>query len=288
MSKRIKRVFGSNAQLAHVWAQQKQDEGEGNSMFFNGAKIYSFGSHYTAAMFHGDTVLINSNRYSNCTGRHLNYISSAVKHKQSFDVPDVCNPKSGINVLYLSNEISDAITRMIYGRGNKHGTGSKWEFQRFTELTKEFNAYCSAFGIKDRLELPDDFTDDLRALCKAKDDRATAIFAPKKAEADRLRAIADAEYEAKQQASLDAWMRGEDARYYGNKTLLRIHGDKVQTTQGAEVKLEDAMELLRRMRAGENVKGFTVGDFTVDKLTKDKIIIGCHEIPLSEVNRVFA
>lgn len=81
--------------------------------------------------------------------------------------------------------------------------------------------------------------------------------------------------------------------------LLRIQGDRVQTSRGAVVPLINARILLRMIEAGKDVIGERVGHFTVNNVEnarlyegnsipkEDKVItIGCHRILLSEARQV--
>jgi len=47
----MRRVLRSNADVAHVWAQQVQDEERSGNMFFEGDTIYSYGHHFPIARF---------------------------------------------------------------------------------------------------------------------------------------------------------------------------------------------------------------------------------------------
>ena len=71
--KRQKHVFKTE-QVAHIWAQQTQDDGrnaQGN-FYFTGDTIYSYGSHFPIARFiNPQTVLFTTRRYSNTTSKHL-------------------------------------------------------------------------------------------------------------------------------------------------------------------------------------------------------------------------
>lgn len=37
----MKKVFSTHSEVAHIWAQQNQREGEASNMFFEGDTIYS-------------------------------------------------------------------------------------------------------------------------------------------------------------------------------------------------------------------------------------------------------
>jgi hypothetical protein len=79
----MKKVFSSNSQLAHVWANQLQHEGRASSMFFDGPVIYSYGTHYEIARFveaaNGQKVcFVNANGYSSSTAKHTAHVWNAI------------------------------------------------------------------------------------------------------------------------------------------------------------------------------------------------------------------
>lgn len=85
----MQRVFGSHSEVAHVWAQQSQDEGRASRVFFEGATIYSYGRHFPAGIFlrndaGAEIVAINDDGYSVSTSKHMGYIRGAVSHKTRF------------------------------------------------------------------------------------------------------------------------------------------------------------------------------------------------------------
>ncbi len=99
----MKTVF-TNSQLAHVWAQLSQPNGRSGSMFFEGAKLYSYGLHYLLAQVH--TVkgrrfaLINETRYSNTTCKHRYDAWRAVMGLMPyFDCSNPSNPKQAVKDL---------------------------------------------------------------------------------------------------------------------------------------------------------------------------------------------
>jgi hypothetical protein len=77
----MRHVF-DHRQLAHVWAQQSQDDGRtsNGSLFFSGRTIYSYGHHFPIATFHPKKSLVffcNAS-YSNTTNKHQRYVYGAV------------------------------------------------------------------------------------------------------------------------------------------------------------------------------------------------------------------
>ena len=92
----MRKVF-NNRELAHVWAGQKQDEGRGSHMFFNGASIFSYGRHYEIARVitgkgsaGAPVVLFNGERSSVTTeGKHKHHVRRALNHAEVFRVPEL-------------------------------------------------------------------------------------------------------------------------------------------------------------------------------------------------------
>lgn len=74
----------SNDMVAHVWAQQSQDEGRSynGQFYFRGPNLYSYGTHYLAGMFVavGGLVFINGDSISMTTNRHVSRAWNAARH----------------------------------------------------------------------------------------------------------------------------------------------------------------------------------------------------------------
>jgi len=73
--------------------------------------------------------------------------------------------------------------------------------------------------------------------------------------------------------------------------LLRVKGNKVETSRGADVPLDHAIRLLKMILKNEAKKGERVGLFTLGEVKDDPkgdktICIGCHKILLSEAKKV--
>lgn len=80
-----------NAMVAHVWAQQTQDEGRSNNgqFYFTGPRIYSYGSHFVAGVFDAEgRAWINADSYSPTTGKHMSYVRRAISGRY-FSIPSL-------------------------------------------------------------------------------------------------------------------------------------------------------------------------------------------------------
>lgn len=73
----------NNSMVAHLWANEKQESAYGSNFYFEGASIYSYGSHFEAGRIvrnkRGEKAyLINDEYYSNSTSRHQAYVRNAI------------------------------------------------------------------------------------------------------------------------------------------------------------------------------------------------------------------
>ena len=85
----------SNAMVAHVWAQQRQQSGRSNNgnFFFEGRVLYSYGAHYPVGIFtDSGAVFLNSSKSSMTTeGKHKNAARAALPGygRDAFHMPEL-------------------------------------------------------------------------------------------------------------------------------------------------------------------------------------------------------
>lgn len=123
----MKTVF-ENRMVAHIWAQQNQSEGRSsNSQFyFKDKTIFSYRDTWPLATFIKDNeVLLNTERISVTTSKHLGYVRQALNHDAKIwhvDCNIIKNPDAFTSKLavYLDdNEIaSDHLGGSVYAAKN--------------------------------------------------------------------------------------------------------------------------------------------------------------------------
>lgn len=87
---RVRAVLKGESEVAHVWASESQSHGRYRSIYFHGATLYSYGSHYIISRIMSDgIVLLNSDRNSVTTNGHRQSAAYAVSHKRTLGVPDL-------------------------------------------------------------------------------------------------------------------------------------------------------------------------------------------------------
>ena len=83
----MKTVFSDVSTVAHLWANQSQDNAKNSSgnLFFNGKIIYSYGYHFPIAKHVQNNgisaVLFTERSYSNTTAKHVSAVIQAANHK---------------------------------------------------------------------------------------------------------------------------------------------------------------------------------------------------------------
>lgn len=299
----MKKVFSSNAQLTHVWAQQTQSEGRGNSLFFRDSTIWSYGEHFKAARIHvvqgKRFALVNSHRYSPSTGKHLNLIQSALNGLMpSFSCSDVDQPKKAVKELDANclKTIQSALKRVKVTSSD----GIQLELKGIADQYHEANFLRRLLGLAEKRPKASDLV-KVRTHLKARLKRYQELNTPEMIERKRLAKQAKADHQAKLDQSklvetILAFREGRVSQVAGiPHELLRIDGDVVKTSRGAEVPLAAAHEFLRALRAGLVTQGTRIGEFeltsthaVVNQDFQDDLVvqIGCHKILLSEANQV--
>lgn len=306
----MKTVF-SNYELAHVWASQSQETGRNskNSMYFNGNTIYSYGSHYAMGAIYNNcsVVLLNEYSYSSSTAQQRSKCSSATSHMLSFYVPDVTDPKAKENLEYLNTNIVNSFNSLLkeirpYSRWADKSE-RPYSLTSFLELIEDYNKYCEAFQIKDTIKLEENFLELLEEISTynvnrqlerearyntpeeiAKREKAAARkieLENKKTELVRFKALIKIK-EWKQNKIFGSYSFNLPA---GLPVFLKIKDDKLYTSKGASVKLEEALKLLYLVDKNTEVKGHVVGSYEVSHRYNGNIVIGCHDITLKESYR---
>lgn len=314
----MRKVLGSHAQTAHVWAQNNQSEGRSSDsrMFFERGTIYSYGRHFAIASHVKDikgnaAVLFTTDSYSPSTGKHISLTRGALRG----DCPVYYVPEAQAGYETKNLEMFDKQTDKLL---------EKYAAPRIRQTTRDGIASQIARNIESRNTFgfafvkrykPVTVPDDINALAKSLTDAkakaaASAERAKKKAQEESYK-LAEAALKASRGQWADLWrlnkwhlIQTDDRSYslivssYIRQThgiLLRVKGDIIETSQGAEFPLEHGLKALPFIRAvkakGEtwhkNGKTIHLGHFQIDSIEGDGTIkAGCHTVPYSEVELI--
>lgn len=283
----MKTVF-SNRMVAHVWAQQSQDEGRGSggNFYFSGNTIYSYGSHFPIAKFYGaNTVVMTTRGYSNSTSKHIGYVRNAIpSHCKIIRVHNI--EDSAANFTNCESELITLARLFVKARSRK-GT----ILHQIHELVANTNEFAKLAKSRRRVTAP-----DAESMQKIVDSYLRKHNAQIKRNNEKRKAVALAEL-AESKKKLAKWLRGGAIiwRFSNLPVRLRIKGDMLQSSHGAECPLkfgERAYKQAKRCKEANigwqtNGKTIKLGHFEIDKVEADgTIIAGCHTIPFKETLRI--
>lgn len=277
----MKKVFSSNAELVHVWANNDDSTvyKKSGSMSCHFDKLYSYNT--CIAEIVGESVIFNTYSYSNSTCKHQGHAQSAThgKNKIFLEIPSY-NLRS---LVFTQNDFNELVVKT-----NRHWIARllvKAERARLNGDTYKAEAYSIEQNLKRYAELIklnyepldlDHFKNEAIALDKGR-----------KAQ-EKIR---KAEKITEQVEDLQRWRNGEDVRSYFEVTALRIKNDEIETTKGAKIPMEHAVRafpLLKRLHEKDqsidlSSHSIKLGYYTVSRVEKDNLIVGCHSIPFSEI-----
>lgn len=266
----MKTVF-TNSEIVHVFNQQQQYKGRTGSMFFYGKELYSYGSHYLLCEFlDNDTVLINDKGYSNTTAKHIALITGATRNRKQFFIT-----KTDTEIVL--NNVKNWLNKLTRAR-----------------KTKEF--YLNS--INDTFKMYFDFIEYKKLkTAKRKDKNHRQILKLHKAfinDFDNLEAqIKEAQIKQIKKdkelikQKLKDW-KNLKIHWFSNKTntdFLRLRGENIETSQGVTISVNEGKRLLKLIELNK-IRGAKVDDKYIVTNFSNLLKVGCHNIPLSEINYI--
>lgn len=103
---------------------------------------------------------------------------------------------------------------------------------------------------------------------------------------EKLNALILAKQARLDENTLAAWRLGDRVASPRSGTYLRLVGEEVQSNHGARVPLAHALRFYRALQSGEVPNA--VGGYSPVSVNGDIVTIGCHYIPRSEFDLVYA
>ncbi len=288
----MKTVHTSNM-VCHLWANQSQSEARNaaGNIYFNGATIYSYGSHFPIACHVTNkrgkkAILFTSRGCSVTTSGHKSEVRGACHHLTVFTVPEVLvnSETHKRNLEYYRDEIAQLSKKVLRARSNQ-----EFLFRELQATVKQANEYAAFFGQRVRFSAPATIdTAELESIINGHQKKKSQ----EERKAEKIRKERQAEQEKEAARKLEEWKMGKDVyiRTNGNASL-RINGDMIETSAGAEVPLKHAVKILPRIRSGKPYvrNGHTIhlGQFALDAIDEQgNITAGCHTITREEIERI--
>lgn len=282
----------NNDMVAHVWAQQQQQSGRSSNgqFYFEGATIYSYGSHFPIARFvehkGARAVLFTTQSRSVTTSAHCGRARSAL-HGLGLPVFSVDGVLSNDHKV-RREQFSANVEALAIAAVRKRASNAQWAMQTATDAAHVANTYAEFYGLRWRVKVPT-FSAEFIEATKAK----AAADVKRKAEATRKKTEADLKAWAQTVAE---WRAGALARlpWQADRlpTMLRINGDVIQTSRGAEFPVEHgkrAFAFIARCKTQgtewrTNGHKIPLGNFKIDMIQPSgDVIAGCHQVPWIEI-----
>jgi hypothetical protein len=268
----MKKVFSSNSDVCHAFAQRTYPEGKSGSVFFYGDKIYSWGYHYLLGEFIDDkTIIINDVGYSSSTGKHINILRGATSQYRQLFTTDI---ELSLVYEYILN-------------ANKKLENARKPERYVTEIITRFetlNRYLTEF--KRTSLLKTEAYKKIKKIYKSlKKDEGKYIEDAKIRMAKEKAAL-----KKKHQKQLEKFFNHEVDRLYSpiiKEDYIRISQDKekIETTQGVKIQINEARELYRAIKAGVDIKGKHIGGYTINSLN-GHLTVGCHKINVKNMHEI--
>jgi hypothetical protein len=271
----MKKVFQSNYEAIHTFAQRTHPEGrnQSRSVFFEGNKIYSYGYHYLLGEFlDANTILINDEGYSVSTSKHINILMGATSHYNQFfkTMVDIDYIYSHV-FNYLKPKLAKArkpqkYTNEIFALWNSLNGYINERKETKTRRRKEY---------KQLLKFVDSLQDEnaLESLREwAKKEKEKKQRKEKKTLKEKLNKFYKYEIDFFRIGGIDYLRRSENGQY-------------IETSQGVKIDIDEARRYYNILSSGANMRGERIANF-ITKSFNDMLTIGCHNISKEQINKI--
>jgi hypothetical protein len=285
----MKKVFSSNPQLCHKFNEQSQAEGRASNMFFEGGTMYSYGRHYIVGEFlTPDIIVINNVGYSTSTSKHIDILTSATRDKtQIFTMR--AEPQK------VANQIEANFSKLAHARKpEKYIAEIAYLYERFVESCNILggvlyaNRFDGSYFVKP-LEEKNVHIDYMREIYEGLNTSEQAERLAQIKQGDKLARKEQAEREQQRKAEQIEKFYNYEISYISGleNELLRLSncGNYVETSQRAEIPLNEAQRYYKLLKSGANMRGQKIAQYITNSF--DEVLqIGCHKIDKQEANRI--
>lgn len=279
----------------HAWAHQTQSHAKASALSFTGPRLFSYSTCIAEIVNDADgapVYLLNDTRYSATTSsKHYPPRNGAIP-RGAHIIRLPWGVRQGADALRLNAaEFYDAIPGALNEAAAHYlkSTRARLDWSKAhslasaSEILDALEAYAALFGFE--FTRPASFD----SLAAEVEKTRKAAITHEKVEKERRAAL--------QAEALQAWRDGGPmGGFYFVDTALRINGDIIETSRGANIPLEHGVKLwplLSRWKAeGKSYTGavnghsIRLGHYAVESFDGDVLRVGCHDIPYSELARI--
>ena len=294
----------NNSELSHVWANQSQTHGKGSNMFFENETIYSYGYHFKIAQYVTNKegikcIILNQRSYSNSTNKQQSLVWRSIPENVTFyrvvSFFNDINTSSTAHKENLTHYINEA--EKLQGltiRANKLKMGYLNQLNSQIDI---FNKYVLFFGLSDlgkfNTILGEGFSLSeryykLTAWVKMYEDSDQPLEWLIKDKEKQRQAEIKAKEDAKEKIEL--FRQFKISSIYANlgHYLLRYNKetDNIETSGGVKMGKNVFLTAYQRLINNQLIKGQHVGDFTYNGIEGEIVSVGCHRIPMTEIQSI--
>jgi hypothetical protein len=296
----------TNSELSHIWANQTQSHGKGSNMFFEHETIYSYGYHFKIAQYvknkdNVKCIFLNQRSYSNSTNKQQSLVFRAIpptipffRVVSFFNDIDAASTAHKENLTAYINEAERLQGLTIRANKLKMGYLSQLKgqidifekyalFFGFTDLAIFNPISGQGLTIKERYELVNSFIwgyENSEELKKWQE----------KQKENFIKAAKKANEKAKE--SIEQFRQFKISSIYANlgHYLLRYNKetDNIETSGGVKMSKDLFLSAYQRLINNELLRGQHVDRYTFNGVDGDIVSVGCHKIPMTEINSIVA
>jgi hypothetical protein len=278
---------------AHAWAHGLSHSGRASSLYFAGAVIYSYGGHFPIARIDGSRVYFTERTYSNTTAKHKSIVRSAASHLDFIYVQHVPSdhlpPKS--DAYFLKRNIDhwvSEITRLM-DMFRLHPKRASL-LREIVATYRTLSNFIGLMGV-----IPSTLVEELAEKVMA--EIMPALEAANKRTVER-RSKMQATRGMAFTGTLKKWRKGEKDRLHrphpfdGNLAFLRLNPDLqfVETSKNVRIPINEAGRfyryILNFLEKGSGQPVFKIAGFWVTAIDDDYLTVGCHKIPMAEIDAI--
>jgi hypothetical protein len=294
----------NNSELSHIWANQTQSHGKGSNMFFEHETIYSYGYHFKIAQYITNKegikcIFLNQRSYSNSTNKQQSLVFRSIPENVTFyrvvSFFNDINTSSTAHKENLTHYINEAEKlQQLTIKANKLKMGY---LNQLNNLMDIFNKYVLFFGLSDLgkfnpilghgLTLSERFYKLTEWVKIYENSNELLEWSIKQTENEKKAKIKAIE---KAKESIELFRQFKISSIYANlgHYLLRYNKDTqmIETSGGVKMYRPIFIKAYNRLINNELTKGQHVGDYVYNGIDNEIVSVGCHKIPMTEIQSI--
>ena len=269
----------NNSQVAHHFIYDSSETQESN-FSCNDNSIYSFSSLMAKIDREKKIILIDQriSNYSNSSQKHRSHLLRAIPSNYSvFE----WRKDDGSFIETQHNIILQLIDKQSRARKVDYTN----QIERLIDLCNKYvELFQEEISSEDHILFDQINTIDIHELLLS----SKHLIEANKAKLLALKAKEDAQRQEARQNNLDKFLGHSNVVYDPNynSVYLKVIEDKLYTSNSITVNVMEAIILYKAYLAGKNILNARLGHYTVVKVSKTSVTIGCTTISAVELNRV--